>query len=85
MAMDKTKPQACRYGLMGKSGLAAPGASSLDRIFDLYDISGKRIGRVTAREFANVNVAAKKLTLIRPGVIIAASRDGVERRILRIK
>ncbi len=65
-------------------GLAVRSASSPDRIFDLFDMSGKRIGKAMARELAKVNVVARKLTL-GPGVIIAESRDGVERRTLRIE
>jgi alpha-mannosidase len=62
---------------------ADPGKANAARFFDVYDISGRRIGRIPCNQLTKIKAGRGNLPL-KPGVVIAATKDGKERKIVRI-
>jgi len=64
-------------------GYTNPGTANSARFFDIYDISGRRIGEIPYSQFTKIKASMGNLQL-KPGVIIAATKDGKERKIVHI-
>jgi alpha-mannosidase len=64
-------------------GYKNSGRADAARFFDLYDISGKRIGTVPGNQVINNKIRARDFKL-KPGIVIAAIKNGKERKVVTI-
>jgi alpha-mannosidase len=64
-------------------GYQNSGRADAARFYDLYDISGKRIGSVPGNRVTHNKIRARDCKL-RPGIVIAATKNGKESKIVTV-